>query len=147
MTIKNKILNFQTEKIYHFIDFTSKVKEFVKETEVKDGIVNIQIFNTSAALILNENEPLLLKDIERKLEKLSPKNDNYEHNNLSKRTVNLCENECMNGHSHCNAINLPATITINIVNGQLQLGKWQSIMFLELDSARERKVQLQIMGK
>jgi secondary thiamine-phosphate synthase enzyme len=147
MTIKNKILNFQTEKIYHFIDFTSKVKEFVKETEVKDGIVNIQIFNTSAALILNENEPLLLKDIERKLEKLSPKNDNYEHNNLSKRTVNLCENECMNGHSHCNAINLPATITINIVNGELQLGKWQSIMFLELDSARERKVQLQIMGK
>ncbi len=147
MTIKDKILDFQTEKIYHFIDFTDKVKNFVKEAGISKGIINIQILNTSASILLNENEPLLLKDIEKKLENLSPKDNDYEHDNLLKRTVNVCENECKNGHSHCKAIHLPSTITLNVIKGKLQLGKWQSIMLLELDSARQRKVQFQLMGE
>ncbi len=147
MTIKDKLLKFQTEKIYQFIDFTEKVKAFVKEERVQSGIINIQILHTSASLVFNENEPLLLGDIERKLENLSPKNDNYAHDDLTKRTVNVCDDECRNGHSHCNAIHLPSTITLNVIRGKLQLGRWQSIMLLELDSARQREVQLLFIGE
>ncbi len=147
MIIKDRLLDFETEKIYHFIDFTDKVKNFVKESGISKGIVNVQILNTSASLLLNENEPLLLKDIEKKLENYSPKGNYYEHDDLSKRTVNVCENECKNGHSHCNAIYLFSTITLNIIKKELQLGRWQSVMLLELDSARQRKVQLQLMGE
>ncbi len=147
MIIKDKLLKFHTDKIYKFIDFTDKIKDFIEESGVIKGIINIQILNTSASLILNENEPLLLKDIEKKLEELSPRNNNYEHDDLTKRTVNVCENECRNGHSHCNAIHLLSTITLNIIEKKLQLGIWQSVMLIELDSGRERKVQLQIMGE
>jgi secondary thiamine-phosphate synthase enzyme len=147
MTIKDKLLKFQTEKIYQFIDFTEKVKAFVKEERVQSGIINIQILHTSASLVFNENEPLLLGDIEKKLENLSPKNDNYAHDDLTKRTVNVCDDECRNGHSHCNAIHLPSTITLNVIRGKLQLGRWQSIMLLELDSARQREVQLLFIGE
>lgn len=145
--IKNKTLEFQTEKAFHFIDFTKEVKEFAKVTGIKEGFLNIQIMHTSAGLILNENEPFLLEDIKENLENNAPRSKNYKHNDLTERTVNVCEDECQNGHSHCNAIHLPATVLLNIINGEVQFGQWQSILLVELDSARFRKVQLQVMGE
>ncbi len=147
MKIESKTLNFKTKGIFDFIDFTEEVKGFVKEKEIEEGLLNVQIMNTSAGLILNENEPLLLEDIKEKLEKNAPRDKDYRHDDLSVRTVNVCNDECRNGHSHCNAISLPSTVTLNIRRGKLQLGRWQSLMMVELDSAREREVQLQIVGK
>ncbi len=147
MKIKNKILEFQTKEIFDFIDFTNQLKDFVNLSGIKEGILNIQLLNTSAGLMINENEPLLLEDIKENLENRAPRSKNYRHDDLTKRTVNVCENECQNGHSHCNAIYLLTTITLNIIRGELQLGQWQSLMLVELDSARLRKVQLQAMGE
>jgi len=147
MRAENKILEFKTKEIFDFIDFTSEIKEFVDGAGIESGLLNIQIMNTSAGLILNENEPLLLEDIKENLERRAPSDKEYRHDDLTKRTVNVCEDECRNGHSHCNAIYLPSTITLNITGGELQLGTWQSAMLVELDSARERKVQLQIIGE
>ncbi len=147
MKIKNKIIEFQTKGIFHFIDFTDKVKEFGKRTGVRNGLVNVQIMHTSAGLILNENEPLLLEDIKEKFEKHAPQNNSYKHDDLTKRTVNVCDNECVNGHSHCNAIYLQATVTLNFFGGELQLGRWQNVMLVELDRSRLRKIQLQIIGE
>jgi thiamine phosphate synthase YjbQ (UPF0047 family) len=33
------------------------------------------------------------------------------------------------------------------VEGELLLGRWQRVFFLELDRARERKVLIQVMGE
>ncbi len=147
MEIENKTLEFQTKEIFHFIDFTNKVKDFVKKAGVKNGLVNIQIMHTSAGLILNENEPLLLEDIKEKFEKHASQKDSYKHDDLTKRTVNVCNDECVNGHSHCNAIYLQTTVTLNVFGGELQLGRWQNVMLVELDRSRPRKIQLQIIGE
>ncbi len=146
MKIKNELLKFKTKKIFDFIDFTEKLKKFVEVSEIKEGILNIQLMHTSAGLIINENEPLLLEDIKDKLEDTASQSKEYRHDDLTKRTVNVCVDECKNGHSHCNAIHLPSTITLNILNKKLQLGRWQSVLLVELDSARHRTVQLQVLG-
>jgi len=143
----NKILKYQTKGEFDFIDITEEVENFVKESEIKDGLVNIQTLHTTCALILNEKEPLLLEDIKANLEKTAPKNLNYNHDDFSRRTVNLCPDECTNGHSHCKAIHLPINITLNLIDGKMQLGQWQRIMMLELDRSRPRKVQIQIIGE
>ncbi len=147
MISQSKLLEFQTKDIFHFIDFTKKIKNFVEECDVKNGLVNIQIMHTSAGLIINENEPLLLEDIKEKFEENASQTQNYRHDDLTKRKVNVCDDECENGHSHCNAIYLQTTITLNIISGKLQLGQWQSVMLVELDRSRPRKIQLQLIGK
>jgi secondary thiamine-phosphate synthase enzyme len=147
MKSKNKILEYQTKGEFDFIDITEEVEKFVRESQIGEGLVNIQILHTSAALILNENEPLLLEDIRANLERTASKEVRYSHDDFSKRTVNLCEDECINGHSHCKAIHLPSTITLNLIDGKLQLGQWQRIMLVELDRSRPRKIQLQIIGE
>jgi len=147
MKTANTILSYQTKTLFDFIDITEEVKKFVSESSIKNGLVNVQIFHTSAALIFNENEPLLLEDIKSNLEKTAPTTVKYQHDDFKKRTVNLCEDECVNGHSHCKAIRLPSTITLNLIDGKLQLGQWQRIMLAELDSSRPRNVQVQILGE
>jgi secondary thiamine-phosphate synthase enzyme len=147
MKISTKTLEFQTKGEFDFIDFTEKVQSFVKETQIKQGFINIQSLHTTCPLILNENEPLLLGDFKKHLEKISPKNLDYNHNDFSRRTVNLCDEECANGHSHCQALHLPSNLVLNIIDGNLQLGQWQRIFLAELDKPKLRKVQIQAIGE
>ncbi len=147
MKVKNKIFEIKTEKEFDFIDFTDKLKKFVKESKIKNGLINVQTRHTTAMLLLNENEPLLIKDMKKHLAKISPKSLKYNHDNFKIRTVNMCAGECANGHSHCKALLMPANITLNLIKSKLQVGMWQRIFLLELDRKRKRKVQIQIMGK
>jgi len=147
MKTANQILEYQTKSEFDFIDITEEIKSFLKGTEIKNGLVNIQILHTSAALIVNENEPLLIEDIKRNLENSAPKSLKYQHDDLSKRKVNLCLEECINGHSHCKAIHLLVSATLNLIGGELQLGQWQRIFLVELDRPRPRKIQIQVIGE
>jgi secondary thiamine-phosphate synthase enzyme len=147
MKIANKTLEYQTKKLFDFIDITNEVKDFIENSQIQNGLVNVQILHTSSALIVNENEPLLIEDIKKNLEQTAPQSFAYKHDDFSIRTVNLCVDECVNGHSHCKAIYLLTNSTLNLIDRKLQLGQWQSIILIELDRARSRKVQVQIIGE
>ena len=147
MKTAHKVFKYQTKGEFDFIDVTDEIKSFLKESGIKNGLVNVQIMHTSSALIVNENEPLLKEDIKRNLESCAPKSLKYQHDDFSKRTVNLCGDECKNGHSHCKAIHLLPSVTLNLIDSELQLGQWQRIMLVELDRARPRKIQVQIIGE
>jgi len=147
MKTNYKTIEYQTKDLFDFIDITDEVNDFLKESGIKNGLINIQNFHTSAGLILNENEPLLIEDIKLHLEKTAPRDLKYNHDDFGRRKVNICEDECINGHSHCKAIHLSVSITLNLINGSLQLGQWQRVLFVELDRARKRRVQILIMGE
>ncbi len=147
MTIKNSTLSLATQKELEIIDITKKVESIVAETEINNGIANIQSMHTTASVVVNENEPLLLEDFKNHLEEIAPKEQNYRHDNFGQRTVNLCDDECANGHAHCKALHLPANVCLNIINGMLQLGAWQRILFIELDRPKQRKAQVQVIGE
>jgi len=147
MKTANKILEYQTKTELEFIDITNEVKDFVKECGIENGLVNVQSLHTTCAVILNENEPLLIEDMKENLKKIAPKNHPYKHNDFKVRTVNMCAGECANGHSHCQAIYLTPNVILNLIGGELQLGTWQRVFFIELDHDRPRKVQIMIMGE
>lgn len=147
MKTVHKIIKHQTKETLDFIDITDEIKEFLRETEIKNGLVNIQILHTSSALIVNEAEPLLIEDFKRNLENCAPRDLKYQHDDFSRRKVNLCPGECINGHAHCKAIHLLVSATLNLIEGKLQLGQWQRIFLVELDQARPRKIQIQVIGE
>ncbi|MBM3945816.1 MAG: YjbQ family protein [SAR202 cluster bacterium] len=140
-------LKFLTKDAPDFIDITAQVKAFLAETGVQDGMIVVFSRHTTAAVVINENEPLLLQDMRQRLEAFAPRNAYYKHNDLSIRTVNLTENEPPNGHAHCQHLLLGSSQTIPVVEGCASLGQWQSIFFLELDSPRPREVVVQVFGE
>ncbi len=102
--------------------------------------------HTTAMLILNENEPLLLEDMKKNLESLASRKNNYDHDNFDIRTVNMCEDECANGHSHCKAMYLSPNVVLNLIKGKMQLGQWQRVLYIELDRSKKRDIQVAILG-
>jgi len=142
----NKTINIQSKELFDIVDLTDEIKSFVKDSNVEDGLINIQTMHTTATIVVQEKEPLLLQDIKDLLLRLIPKDKEYNHDDFDRRTVNMCDDECQNGHSHCKALFLPTSVTLNIINKELQLGTWQRILFIELDRARPRKIQLNIIS-
>lgn len=147
MKIVNKIIELKTAESLEFIDITERIQKILKKINVKQGIVNIQSLHTTMAVIVNENEPLLIGDIKKTLERIASQKAGYQHDDFTIRTVNMCEGECQNGHSHCKAICLATSQLLNVLDSQLQLGQWQRVFAIELDRARPRKIALQIMGE
>ncbi len=129
-----------------FIDITDEVRSVVRAAGIQDGTVTVFSRHTTAAVKINENEPLLLRDMARFLECVAPPEGEYRHNDFAIRTANMTEDECPNGHSHCQHLLLSASETVPVADGEPVLGRWQSIFLVELDRPREREVVIQVVG-
>lgn len=129
-----------------FIDITDDVRKAVETSGIQDGTVTVFSRHTTAAVKINENEPLLLRDMARFLENVAPPEGDYRHNDFVIRTANMTEDECPNGHSHCQHLLLSASETVPVMGGKPVLGRWQSVFLVELDRPREREVVIQVVG-
>ena len=145
-TARHSTLRLETEASTQFIDITDEVEELIAAAAIRDGIINIQTLHTTTAIVLNEHEPLLLSDFRTLLSRAAPRAAFYRHDDMDARTVNLSPGERANGHSHCRAILLGASASLNIVGGRLQRGCWQRIFFVELDGPRTREVSVMLIG-
>jgi secondary thiamine-phosphate synthase enzyme len=132
-----------------FIDITDEVIELVKQSRVLNGFVVVFSRHTTAAIVIQENEPLLLDDLAKMLERCAPRDGYYKHNDFSIRTVNMRDNEPPNGHAHCQHITLGSSETIPIIDGKPALGNYQRVFLVELDALTPepyREVLVQVLG-
>ena len=136
----------ETTRAPEFLDITQEITDIVHESGARDGLVCVYTKHTTAAIKINENEPLLLSDMESFLERMAPQDAHYRHNDFSLRTVNMTEEECPNGHSHCRHLLLGTSETIPLIDGELQLGTYQRVFLIELDRPRKREVLVSIVG-
>lgn len=143
--IINHIIKLETKEGVSFYDLTPKIKEFLAESNIKNGQVLVFTKHTTTAIIINENEERLLEDFRLYLEKLAPKNAKYLHDDITLR--DCPSNERLNGHSHLKAFLLNSSETIPIIEKNLVLGRWQAVLFIELDGGRNREVVIQLYGE
>jgi secondary thiamine-phosphate synthase enzyme len=139
-------LEFETASAPQFIDITDDVRSIVEAAGIAFGQVAVYSQHTTAAVKINENEPLLLRDLARTLGQFAPPSAYYEHNDFSRRTVNMNPDECANGHAHVQHLFLSASETIPVIDGRLALGTWQRIFLVELDHPRLRRVLVNVVG-
>jgi secondary thiamine-phosphate synthase enzyme len=147
MKSKSFCLQLSTKAAPQFIDITDWVCQCVGKSKVHNGFVVVYSKHTTAAVKINENEPLLLEDMGRFLEKICPRLGDYDHNNFEIRTVNMTPDESPNGHAHLQHLMLGSSETIPLVEGTMPFGPYQSIFFIELDHPRSREVMVQIVGE
>jgi secondary thiamine-phosphate synthase enzyme len=147
LKVFHRPIHLRTEEGLQFIDLTEEIVALVARSGVQNGWVNVQTQHTTTAVIVNESEPLLLEDLKRTLTRLVPQDDDYRHNDFEIRTHNMTPDESPNGHSHCRSLLLNCSVTLNILNGEVQFGRWQRVFFIELDQARDRTVSVMVMGQ
>ena len=147
MKTKSFCLSVKTEEAPQFIDITDWVSGCVSDSKVANGFAVVYSKHTTAAVKINENEPLLLEDMATFLEGVAPRNAAYRHNDFEIRTVNMNPDESPNGHAHLQHLLLGTSETVPILNGEMQFGTYQSIFFIELDHPRNREVMVQVVGE
>ena len=124
-----------TEK--QFTDIRGLIEDFTRGRKGA-GMVNIFTVHTTCAIKIIEGEILLLSDVHEYLEKTFPKDGDYRHDIISIRDVPI--NERINGFAHMRQMFFDVTCNIPVNDGNLMLGKWQSIYLVEFDPIRERKI-------
>ncbi len=151
MTVRFENHSFQTTACGDFVDLTDSLRQMVEHSDVDAGMALVYSPHTTCAVVINERESGFIEDFRTLLDELVPRDAvRYRHDDLDLRTEGLDDDphEFPNGHAHCRGALLSSTSqAIPIVDGELALGRWQHVFFVELDRPRDRKVFLQVVGE
>lgn len=125
-----------TSKKQELIDITGKINSIIKKSKIKNGVCNVFAAHATAAIIINENyDPNICLDLLDALNKLIPAGV-WRHDRIDG-----------NADAHIKAAILGPSETIPIKDGKLNLGRWQALMFMELDGPRQnRKIIVTIIS-
>ena len=139
-------VEFATERATEFVDITDRIRDEIRRSGLRDGRVYLQSMHTTLGIAVNENEPLLLRDFQGLLERIAPAGAGYQHDDFTRRT-DIQLDEPVNGHAHCRQLLLSAFATLLVADGELLLGRWQSVFAVELDGPRQRRIAIQLDGE
>src|SRR5881396_3132305 len=129
MKVFNTSFTLSSEERTEISDVTKLVRDAIQQLPISAGIALINTLHTTCALFINEFQSALIDDLKRLIERLVPD----------------CERG--NAHSHLRAALLGRSIAVGINNAELTLGRFQSIIFAELDGPRRREISIQVIGE
>ena len=137
--IRQTTLSVASAAPIEFVDLSERVRDWVRAQGALDGLLTVVSPHTTGRITINELDPALQRDMVAYLEQLAPKAREYAHN---RSTVDGRDN----AHAHILGLLMPASESIPVCGGELSLGTWQALFFVELDGPRpKREVHLQLM--
>jgi secondary thiamine-phosphate synthase enzyme len=139
MTVQTAAIELSTRGNADIQDITGSVEDLVRKSELQNGIATVFCPSSTSALTTIEFESGCVSDLQRLMDEIVNPNQHYAHNARWRDG---------NGHSHVRAALLGPSITVPFINGELTLGTWQQIVFIDFDNrARRRQLILQMLGE
>ena len=142
MKVFNTSFTLSSEEGTEVTDITKLVREAIQQFPVSAGIALINTLHTTCAVFINEFQSALIDDLKALIERLVPERHGYRHDDPR---ISDCERG--NAHSHLRAALLGRSIVLGVTHGELTLGRFQSIIFAELDGPRKREISIQVIGE
>ena len=137
--ILSETISLHTKCFSDILDITSSVRTIVEKSGIKNGTLTVFCAGSTGSLTTIEYERGVLEDLQNAIERLAPSDIPYAHD---RRWGDG------NGFSHVRAALIGPSLTIPLINGNLALGTWQQIVFIDFDNRqRQRKIIVQAMGE
>ena len=147
LTTRTTTVTVEAGERLGFVDLTALLESEVAAREVTEGFALVFVRHTTCALMVNELEDGVQRDLRARVDRLFPPSEYYAHDDLTIRTQNLQDGERANGHSHLAQMLVGGTSqAIPIAEGRLLLGTWQRLLLVELDEPKPREVVFQVYG-
>jgi secondary thiamine-phosphate synthase enzyme len=112
------------------IDLTEGVENVIRAAGVERGVVTVFVPGSTAAVTTMEFEPGGVHDLRAALERLVPREGDYEHNRLNHDT---------NSHAHIRAAIVGPSESVPIEAGRLATGTWQQLVLVDFDDRPRRR--------
>jgi len=142
MKVVSTSFTLTSEERTEVSDITKDVRDAIQQFPVTNGIALINTLHTTCALLVNEYQAALIDDLKNLIERLVPERGGYRHDDPR---YSDCERG--NGHAHLRAALLGRSVAVGISDGDLVLGRFQSIILAELDGPRKREITVQVIGE
>jgi secondary thiamine-phosphate synthase enzyme len=127
------VISVSTQRRRQLLDITGFVHESVVRSGIAEGACLVHVPHTTAAVTVNENvDPDVCTDLLAAFERLVP-------------PIAWRHSEG-NSDAHLLSTMIGASMTLPVSGGELQLGRWQAVYFVELDGPRHREVWITVMG-
>jgi len=133
-----KELWFEVKGRREFINITPRVKECLKESGVREGLVLVNAMHITASVFINDDEPGLHQDYDKWLEELAP------HEPVNQYRHNVGED---NADAHMKRQVMGREVVVAITEGRLDFGPWEQIFYGEFDGGRKKRVLVKIIGE
>jgi secondary thiamine-phosphate synthase enzyme len=130
------------EEPTEILDITKQIRDVLHAGGISTGIALINTLHTTCALFINEFQSALMDDIRALAERLVPERGGYRHDDSR---YSDCERG--NAHAHLRTALLGRSVAVGVSNGELVLGRFQSIIFAEFDGPRKREITVQVIGE
>ncbi len=131
-----KEIKIITEKNECLVNITNEIQKVIAESNVKDGICVVYVPHTTAGITINSClDSMTSEDITAEIHRLVPTRVDFKH----------IYDTPADAAGHIKSVLVGNSLSLIIKDGQLLLGRSQSILFFEFDGPRDRCVQLQIM--
>jgi secondary thiamine-phosphate synthase enzyme len=136
-----RVVEWVTGGRLELTNLTERVNEIVRKSGVRDGLVHVQSLHTTTSIFLNEWQDALLDDMRNYLEQAVQREANWRHNDPQ-----FSDCERANADSHLRGMLMGQSLALQVRNGAVLLGTWQSIIFAEFDGPRSRTLAVQVSG-
>jgi secondary thiamine-phosphate synthase enzyme len=113
MNVVTKVVQLRSSKENDIIDVTKQTSNALRESGLNNGIINVFVAGSTAAITTIEYEPGLRHDFPKMLSRIAPKDIRYRHDETWHDG---------NGHSHVRASLVGPSLTVPFSNGVLMLG-------------------------
>lgn len=137
MSSKRHVITIKTEKKEQVINITPMVSELCRKSGIQNGLVLVFPMHTSSTVYISDSDLGLTEDWQDILEKLAPSHAGYRHDKTDLK---------QNASGHLRAILCGHHITLPLTNGDLDLGTYQTIYYLEFDGQRPKEIMVKIIG-
>jgi secondary thiamine-phosphate synthase enzyme len=136
MPVHTGQLRFETDGDGDVVDITEGVLEVVRASGLEEGVVSVFVPGSTAAVTTMEHEPGGVHDLRAALERLVPREGDYQHNRLNGDT---------NSHAHIRAAIVGPSESLPLHGSRLATGTWQQVVLIDFDDRpRERTVVVQV---
>ena len=133
-----KELWFEVPSRRAFINITSEIEEYVRESGIQEGVVLVNAMHITASVFINDDETGLHHDFDTWLERLAP------HEPVSQYRHNVGEE---NADAHLKRQIMGREVVVAITGGKLDFGPWEQIFYGEFDGRRRKRVLVKIIGE
>lgn len=122
-----------------FTDITARLRGWVEEQGMREGLLTLFIRHTSASIIVQENaDPDVLSDLMDAFDRLAPRGAAYRHSTEGADDM----------PAHIKAALTAVGTSIPLIDGHLALGIWQAVYLVEhRDRPHAREIALHLLGE
>jgi secondary thiamine-phosphate synthase enzyme len=137
MRFATEYLWFETSKQREYINITERVREVVRGSGIREGMVLVSAMHITAGVYVNDAETGLIQDIDAWLEKVAPFDPKYRHHRTGET----------NGDAHLKSLLIHHEVVVPVTAGDLDFGPWQQVYYAEFDGRRRKRVIIKVMGE